>query len=223
MNKCPDHLFLPPEAFDGFNKYMNIYGKEHVCAGDPYVEFARLEAVQAHPAKFGVEIDAFGLTIADWNNFHRHCRKKLEARIAELEGPESVFASDGNEEACWIEHELNACPACGGSGHRDDVKPACHNDNPYLSGILLRAFRAADKAKLKHPQPNKTLLKVAEEAGEVVRAGVHYSENRMEWSEVEAESVQAIAMIFRLLTEGDEINGVIPPHLKKPTNQREVG
>ena len=49
------------------------------------------------------------------------------------------------------------------------------------------------------------------EAGEVVRAGVHYAEGRYEWEELEGEVVQTIAMLFRLLTEGDEINGVIPP------------
>lgn len=81
----------------------------------------------------------------------------------------------------------------------------------YLDGIVHAAQAAQAKAKVKFPQPNFVALKLAEEAGEVVRACVHYAEGRMEWSEVEAESVQLIAMVFRLLTEGDEINGVIPP------------
>lgn len=33
-----------------------------------------------------------------------------------------VFRSDGIEEDRWIESEKNACPHCGGSGHKDDVK-----------------------------------------------------------------------------------------------------
>ena len=39
----PDSLFLPPEAFEGPNKYMNIYGKPHVCVGDDFVEYIRAD------------------------------------------------------------------------------------------------------------------------------------------------------------------------------------
>lgn len=81
----------------------------------------------------------------------------------------------------------------------------------YISEVVSQARNAAAKASSKFPQPNYVLLKVAEEAGEVVRAGVHYAEGRLEWPELECEVVQTIAMLFRLLTEGDEINGVIPP------------
>lgn len=35
----------------------------------------------------------------------------------------SLIASDGNEEARWIEDTKNACTCCGGSGHKDDMKP----------------------------------------------------------------------------------------------------
>lgn len=79
--------------------------------------------------------------------------------------------------------------------------------------LVARARAAAEKAMKKYPQPNFVLLKVAEEAGEVVRAGVHYAEDRMPWSEVEDETVQLLAMLIRLHEEGDQINGVIPPHL----------
>ena len=61
--------------------------------------------------------------------------------------------------------------------------------------------------------PNYVLLKVAEEAGEVVQAGVHYAENRMEWGQVEGEIVQLLAMLIRLVTEGDQVNGITPPAL----------
>lgn len=33
------------------------------------------------------------------------------------------FPSDGNEEARWIEDTKNACTCCGGSGHKDDMRP----------------------------------------------------------------------------------------------------
>lgn len=81
----------------------------------------------------------------------------------------------------------------------------------YFSSLIYQARVSANKAALKFPQPNYVLLKVAEEAGEVVRAGVHYAENRLAWDEVEGEIIQLLAMLIRLVTEGDEVNGVTPP------------
>lgn len=81
----------------------------------------------------------------------------------------------------------------------------------YFSSLVAMARKSADKAMRRFPQPNYVLLKVAEEAGEVVQAGVHYAENRMTWDEVEGEIVQLLAMLIRLVTEGDQINGVTPP------------
>ncbi|HFZ2130248.1 TPA: hypothetical protein ACIJ0P_004271 [Klebsiella pneumoniae] len=81
----------------------------------------------------------------------------------------------------------------------------------YFASLVALARVSADKAMKKFPQPNYVLLKVAEEAGEVVQAGVHYAENRMVWKQVEGEIVQLLAMLIRLVTEGDQINGVTPP------------
>ena len=83
--------------------------------------------------------------------------------------------------------------------------------NDYFASLVAMARVSADKAMRKFPQPNYVLLKVAEEAGEVVQAGVHYAEKRMEWEQVEGEIVQLLAMLIRLVTEGDQINGVTPP------------
>ena len=81
----------------------------------------------------------------------------------------------------------------------------------YFGGLVLRARAAAAKASAKFPQPNYVTLKIAEEAGEVVRGAVHYAEGRMPWDEVEGEIVQLLAMLIRFVTEGDQINGVTPP------------
>jgi len=81
----------------------------------------------------------------------------------------------------------------------------------YFGSLVSKARISADKAMVKFPQPNYVLLKVAEEAGEVVQAGVHYAENRMSWGEVEGEIVQLVAMLIRLVTEGDQVNGIKPP------------
>ncbi|MHB1086121.1 MAG: hypothetical protein ACYCZ0_00030 [Minisyncoccota bacterium] len=84
-------------------------------------------------------------------------------------------------------------------------------DADYFGQLVLRARIAAAKATAKFPQPNYITLKIAEEAGEVVRGAVHYAEGRMEWTEVEGEIVQLLAMLIRFVTEGDQINGVTPP------------
>lgn len=83
----------------------------------------------------------------------------------------------------------------------------------YFSSLVNRATDAAKKAMVKFPQPNYVLLKVAEEAGEVVQAGVHYAEGRETWDNLEGEVVQTIAMLYRLVTEGDQVNGITPPKI----------
>lgn len=83
----------------------------------------------------------------------------------------------------------------------------------YFASLVSKARTSADKAMVKFPQPNYVLLKVAEEAGEVVQAGVHYAENRMTWQEVEGEITQLLAMLIRLVTEGDQVNGITPPEI----------
>lgn len=87
------------------------------------------------------------------------------------------------------------------------------HQSDYFTSLVAMARVSADKAMRKFPQPNYVLLKVAEEAGEVVQAGVHYAENRMEWGQVEGEIVQLLAMLIRLVTEGDQVNGITPPAL----------
>ncbi|MDM3357449.1 ead/Ea22-like family protein [Citrobacter sp. Cb004] len=93
----------------------------------------------------------------------------------------------------------------------NEQRPVTVNQTDYFSSLVSIARISADKAMRKYPQPNYVLLKVAEEAGEVVQAGVHYAENRMGWERVEGEIVQLLAMLIRLVTEGDQINCVIPP------------
>lgn len=81
----------------------------------------------------------------------------------------------------------------------------------YFDRLVASAKRQAAKAAQKFPQPNYVTLKIAEEAGEVVRAAVHYGEDRMKWSEVEGEIVQLLAMLIRFVSEGDQVNGITPP------------
>jgi hypothetical protein len=77
-----------------------------------------------------------------------------------------------------------------------------------IAGLLFEANHAATVAMVKFPQPNYVLLKVAEEAGEVVQEAVHFAEGRGTATAVRKEIVQTIAMLIRLYEEGDLVNGI---------------
>lgn len=80
---------------------------------------------------------------------------------------------------------------------------------PDAVARLVEAAQAeADKAMRKYPQPNYVISKVAEEAGEVVKAAIHCAEGRETPENVRAEIVQAIAMLIRLYVEGDQVHGL---------------
>ncbi|OVZ94886.1 hypothetical protein CBW58_02095 [Yersinia frederiksenii] len=81
----------------------------------------------------------------------------------------------------------------------------------YFAGLVAAARVRADKAMRKFPQPNYVLNKVAEESGEVIKAVIHYTEGREEWPNVEAEIIDNLAMLLRLVTEGDQVIGFTPP------------
>ena len=70
------------------------------------------------------------------------------------------------------------------------------------------AILRARKAMSRYPQPNYVITKFAEEAGEVVKAAVHCAENRESVDNLTDEMVDAMAMLFRLWVEGDEVHGL---------------
>ncbi|MCS6004196.1 hypothetical protein LNO01_08520 [Klebsiella pneumoniae subsp. pneumoniae] len=81
----------------------------------------------------------------------------------------------------------------------------------YFASLVAAARVRADKAIRKFHQPNYVLNKVAEESGEVIKAVIHYTEGREEWSNVEAEIIDNLAMLLRLVKEGDQVIGFTPP------------
>ena len=81
----------------------------------------------------------------------------------------------------------------------------------YFSLLVSAARFRADKAMRRFPQPNYVLNKVAEESGEVIKAVIHYTEGREQWSNVESEIIDILAMLLRLVTEGDQVIGFTPP------------
>lgn len=83
-----------------------------------------------------------------------------------------------------------------------------------FASLLAKAKERAIKAAIKFPQPNYVLNKFHEEAGEVGKEVIHYTENRGDWARVEDEIVDLLAMTIRLLKEGDGVIGFVPPYLK---------
>ena len=81
----------------------------------------------------------------------------------------------------------------------------------YFSFLVSSARVRAEKAMKKFPQPNYVLNKVAEEHGEVVKAVIHYTEGRETWCNVEGELIDNLAMLIRLVREGDGKIGFTPP------------
>ena len=88
---------------------------------------------------------------------------------------------------------------------------AARRDGMEGFGDLVAAAHAeATKAMQKYPQPNYVISKIAEEAGEVVKAAIHCAEKRETAENVAGEMKQLIAMLIRLWVEGDQVHGLPP-------------
>lgn len=79
--------------------------------------------------------------------------------------------------------------------------------------LIKRGLEKANIATFKFPQPNYTLIKFSEESGEFVKEAVHYAEGRGQWKLVVNELIDVMAMLIRLVTEGDGVIGFRPPYL----------
>jgi len=77
-----------------------------------------------------------------------------------------------------------------------------------FDAMIVAAKAEAEKAMRKFPQPNYVITKFAEESGEVVKAAVHCAEGRETADNVRCEIKQAVAMLYRLYIEGDQVHGL---------------
>jgi len=140
-----------------------------------------------------------------------------EEYLAKLLIEHLAKGNDGNFEDvanfCMMLHQRAAHPRVLAAAFATAGKPEPASGTDYFGSLVERARASATKASAKFPQPNYVTLKIAEEAGEVIRGAVHYAERRMEWSEVEGEIIQLLAMLIRFVTEGDQVNGIVPPTL----------
>lgn len=117
-----------------------------------------------------------------------------------------AWSSPNEERQCdirWRRHDVDPGPLY-------TVPPA---QNDYFSSLVAAARIRADKAMLKFPQPNYVLNKVAEESGEVIKEVIHYTEGRGDWNKVEYELIDNLAMLIRLVIEGDQVIGFTPPYV----------
>ncbi len=76
--------------------------------------------------------------------------------------------------------------------------------------LIVEARAEAGRAMRKFPQPNYVISKIAEEAGEVVKAAIHCAEGRETAENLRGEMKQVIAMLYRLWVEGDQVHGLPP-------------
>lgn len=74
--------------------------------------------------------------------------------------------------------------------------------------MIANAKEKAKKAMVKFPQPNYVITKFAEESGEVIQAAVHCAEKRETVENLVKEITQAVAMLYRLYAEGDQVHGL---------------
>lgn len=126
-----------------------------------------------------------------------------------------AWSSPNEERQCdirWRRHDVALGPLY-------TAPPAPVVPDDYFSSLVAAARVRADKAMRKFPQPNYVLNKVAEESGEVIKAVIHYTEGREEWTNVEGEIIDNLAMLIRLITEGDQVIGFTPPDICRTTPQ----
>lgn len=139
-----------------------------------------------------------------------------------------LLAGMDSEPVAWTDEQELRDLEKSGCAYLFTVKPITPNADPrrvirlyttppapvaddYFASIVTQARARADKAMRKFPQPNYVLNKVAEESGEVIKAVIHYTEGREEWRNVEGEIIDNLAMLIRLVQEGDQVIGFTPP------------
>lgn len=133
---------------------------------------------------------------------------------------------------CQLVRSTTSC-AHAASAEAAEAKLARMETAPFpdetgFYGLIGDGLREAEKAMRKFPQPNYVISKVAEEAGEVVKAAIHCAEGRETTENLRGEMKQLIAMLYRLWVEGDGVHGLLPcsrrptqapPTLPKPRSR----
>ncbi len=88
--------------------------------------------------------------------------------------------------------------------------------------IVSQGIEQAHQEKTYHPQPEPVLANTTVQLGTLHRAVIDYAEGHESWHVVEDQVVHLIAQLFRLLTEGDRVQGIVPPHTPPPGGRVDV-
>jgi hypothetical protein len=108
----------------------------------------------------------------------------------------------------WPQTQEQFVPENRTDGKDGAMKAMTAKNRASFARVIHDGIEQAIASAETSPQPNYTLTKFAEEAGELVRAGVHASEGRASVVHVRREMVDVVAAMFRLWCEGDEIHGL---------------
>lgn len=111
----------------------------------------------------------------------------------------------------WLDLHESSVERAKSDGYKVRSLWSVPEPEDYFAGLVLAARIRAEKAMIKFPQPNYVLAKLAEEHGEVVKEVVHYAEGRGDWSKLENELIDNLAMMIRLVKEGDQTINFTPP------------
>lgn len=201
LKAAAENLATAEERYDR----AEITIREYISVNDQYHNFVK---DPANILSLLAERDADKALIAEQEK--RIAELEARALLAAHEQEPVAYMCDGDD---WREYNGHNEFSCGGPGiplytHPAPV-PAVPED--YFASLVISARLRAEKAMRKFPQPNYVLNKVAEESGEVIKAVIHYTEGREEWANVEGEIIDNLAMLIRLVTEGDQVIGFTPP------------
>lgn len=187
------------------------------CGGDAYTEIYIVEAAAGcRECQFKVtrehrpyEYDGLPKVIAAWNT-----RALPAVRPDPREAALRDIARQKKTDEMDTEYDVEYADFEGGYNAIIDVArralPAVQPDADSFADLIADARLEAAKAMKKFPQPNYVISKVAEEAGEVVKAAIHCAEGRETAENVRGEMRQVIAMLYRLWVEGDQVHGLAP-------------
>lgn len=146
--------------------------------------------------------------------------KRWPSALCQIEGKEGVEDGDSFEGTMigWfanaimagVDSERPRIEALTADTERLQARVAELEKLGPILDILPDAVEAAEKAMRKFPQPNYVISKWAEETGEVTKDLIHVAEGRQSVLNLRGEIVQSLAMLHRLLVEGDEVHGLPP-------------
>ncbi len=131
------------------------------------------------------------------------------AEIARLTAERDYDRKQSEHKSSVID-KLNATIASAAEKAEAERDAALAKAYGPILDLLPDAVLAAGKAMRKYPQPNYVISKWAEETGEVTKDLIHMAEGRQTADKLRGEIVQSLAMLHRLMVEGDQVHGLPP-------------